>query len=50
MLELRQKEQESMLGEESCAESLAKGDHVEVRDHHEDVDENDPVSSKERRE
>ena len=37
-----------MVGEESCAESLAKG--VEVRAHHEDVDENDPMSSKERRE
>ena len=46
----RQKEPESMLGEVSCAESLAKDDHVEVRDHQEDVDESDPVSTRERRE
>ena len=39
-----------MVGEESCAESLAKDDRVEVRAHHEDVDENDPMSLKERRE
>ena len=39
-----------MVGEVSCAESLAKDDHVEVRAHHEDVDESDPMSSKERRE
>ena len=38
------------VGEEPCAESLAKDDHVEVRDYQEDVDESDPVSSRERRE
>ena len=43
----RQKESELMLGEESCVESLAKDDHVKVRDHQEDVDENDPASKKE---
>ena len=43
----RQKEPESMLGEESCVESLAKDDHVKVRDHQEDVDENDPASKRE---
>ena len=50
MLGPRQKEPESMLGEESCVESLAKDDHVEVRDHQEDVDESDPASTRERRE
>ena len=42
----RQKEPESMW-EESCAESLARDDHVEVRDHQEDVDESDPVPKRE---
>ena len=37
-----------MLGEESCVESLAKDDHVKVRDHQEDVDESDPASKRER--
>ena len=50
MLEPRQKEPKSMLGEESGAESLAKDDHVEVRDHQEDVGESDPASKRERRE
>ena len=47
MLGPRQKEPESMLGEESCVESLAKDDHVEVRDRRVDVDENDPVPRRE---
>ena len=46
----RQKELESMLAEESCVESLAKDDHVGVRDHQEDVGESDPASKRERRE
>ena len=40
---LHQKEPESMLGEKSCVESLAKDDRVKVRDHQEDVDENNPA-------
>ena len=43
----RQKEPESMLGEESCVESLAKDNHVKVRDHQDDVDESDPTSKRE---
>ena len=46
VMEPRQKEPESML-EESCVESLAKDDHVEVRDRRVDVDENDPVPRRE---
>ena len=39
-----------MLWEESCVESIAKGDHVKVHDRQEDVDESDPASARERRE
>ena len=43
----RQKEPESMFGEASCVESLAKDNHVKVHDHQEDVDESDPASKRE---
>ena len=38
------------MGEKFCDESLARDDHVGVRDHQEDVDESDPASMIKKRE